>query len=180
MDSSSDSSESDDCDGLRRKALQVILPTDFNPDSEPQDGTEYLQHVIYERRKIRKYLRADIDISKYRKNQTFNIHQKNEVETFTEYLPSIEWQVKKLKDFQDFKLLIDNQIDKNYVPKVGFFSQTQFSEMLNTEGPKLTVFLKYTQAVKLGMLEIITKTLHECFNNWNLKDSVAKYMDKLI
>ncbi|CAH1103476.1 unnamed protein product [Psylliodes chrysocephalus] len=177
MESMTDSSDSDDSAGFLRKAVEVTIPHDFNPNSVPQDGLEYLQHVIYERRNIKKYVRADIDTNKYSKNQTFTVpSHKHITETHKNHLPSIQWQVQKIKDFKDFKQIVENQIDKDFVPRTESFNEAQFLKILKTEGPQLSAFVKYTQSVKIRMLEIITKCLDSSLNNWKLEDCLGEWI----
>ncbi|KAJ8952787.1 hypothetical protein NQ318_008104 [Aromia moschata] len=71
----SDSEGSEDYEGLLKKALDVELPHNFDPNSVPQNGEEYLHHVIYERRKCKKLVAVDIDRNQFKHKQTFHVFE---------------------------------------------------------------------------------------------------------
>lgn len=83
---SSSSSDDEDNDGILKQAFEVQISRDFNPNSTPRDGKnsvnydrlfcksvlghEFLQHVIYERKKCKKLVTSDVNPDNYIKNRT--------------------------------------------------------------------------------------------------------------
>lgn len=77
--------------GILKKALDVEIPDDFDPTKVPQNGQytfqaecpiftyftvlgeEYIQLVMYEAQHCDEWIKADIDTSKFSKNQTFKV-----------------------------------------------------------------------------------------------------------
>ncbi|XP_023018819.2 gemin 2 [Leptinotarsa decemlineata] len=171
------SSDNDDDCGLLKKAIDVKLPENFDPNSIPQDGFEYLHHVIYERNNCEEWVASNIDTSKFRSNQTYQISLESTGKSIPErFIPSKEWQIRKLDDFKSFK----NFVDKQKLPEpslyVGKFSEEDFKKKLQTETPVFSEFVQYSQAVKIRMLEIISKYLNSLDRGKSIEDNIGTWI----
>ncbi|XP_018575992.1 gem-associated protein 2 [Anoplophora glabripennis] len=155
--SESDTSE-EECEGLLKKALQVEFPENFNPNSVPQNGQEYLHHVIYERRRCRKLVTANIDTDRFKSKQTIHIALDNSKKEAPKYcIPSEEWQIEKLNDFSEFRQYVHSKILEE--PTETNFDELGFIERIKGETPVFSEITKYSQSSKIRMLQIITKYL---------------------
>ncbi|KAJ8928142.1 hypothetical protein NQ314_019322 [Rhamnusium bicolor] len=126
-------SSDEECVGLLKKAIDVELPANFNPNSVPQNGEEYLHHVNTKR------VAPDY------------------------CLPTKEWQDNKIEDFTDFRKYVHSKItseptvtsfnEECFIEKVRneipVFSQvTQYSQASKIR--MLQIIAKYLEALSPG------------------------------
>ncbi|KAJ3643479.1 hypothetical protein Zmor_026188 [Zophobas morio] len=150
--------EEDDDSGILKQALHVEFPDDFNPDKVPQTGEEYLQHVIYERKKYKQWVTVDIDRSKFKNQQTLKVEVGNSIKKAPSMLiPTREWQMAKIEDFTNFRKFIHFKITKELT--VNSFNEESFIEKTQTEYPVFSEVTVYTQAAKMRMLYLISRHL---------------------
>ncbi|XP_057671595.1 gem-associated protein 2 [Diorhabda carinulata] len=156
--SDNDSYDSEEDSGLLKKAFDVHLPENFDPNSVPRDGEEYLHHVIYERNMCKKWVASPIDPKKLKKYSTFEIPIKViKYNIPLHLLPSLEWQYQKLRDFKDFKETVD-KINETYDRKatISVFNEDKFMTKLQISAPRYSTICQYKQTAKIRMLELIT------------------------
>ncbi|CAH1155356.1 unnamed protein product [Phaedon cochleariae] len=168
----------DDCDGLLRKALDVDFPEDFNPNSIPQNGQEYLHHVIYERNQCEKLVISNIDPNKYRKNQTYAVKVKDPVKTsINHYLPSNSWQHEKIQHFLHMKHFLEKYNDGARSTKtLTTFDENDFIEKMKNQLPSFSEFQTLSQAIKIKMLELIMRHLNSLEPGNSISDNVGTWI----
>uniref|UniRef100_A0AAR5QHK4 Gem-associated protein 2 n=1 Tax=Dendroctonus ponderosae TaxID=77166 RepID=A0AAR5QHK4_DENPD len=153
------SESSDDECGVMRKALDVSLPDDFDPESIPQTGEEYLHHVIYERtNKCRKWVTAEGDFTKYKKNQTVHVTIETESpKALEKFCPSKSWQDNALQDYIQLRTFLSNTQQPN--PTDQSICKKSFWKSIEKTRPSFSEITQYSQAAKILMLAEITKYL---------------------
>ncbi|KAG5888577.1 hypothetical protein JTB14_029874 [Gonioctena quinquepunctata] len=148
------SEESDDePEGLLKKALDVDFPENFNPNSVPQNGEEYLHHVMYERKQL-----------------TVKTSVK---QTSGRCIPSSDWQSKKLKDFEYFKDFVRKQNPPE--PSLTILDEENFKQIIQRNSSFLQ-FVKYTQSVHINMLKWISKYLRSLGQGKSIEDNVGTWI----
>ncbi|KAJ8920228.1 hypothetical protein NQ315_011889 [Exocentrus adspersus] len=174
--SRSESESSDEeCEGLLKLALKVDFPEDFNPDSVPQNGEEYLHHVMYERRRCKKLVTANIDTDKFRSKQTVHVSVDDSKKKAPAHCqPTDEWQTEKLQDFKEFREYIHSRIVEE--PTETNFDETHFIDKIKNETPAFSVITKYSQSSKIRILQIITKYLDGLDPGETICDSVGTWV----
>ncbi|XP_030753648.1 gem-associated protein 2 [Sitophilus oryzae] len=157
----SDSESSSDESGIQKKALDVCIPENFDPNSIPQTGEEYLQHVIYERtKKCKKWVTAKADFTKFTKNQT--VHINKDVATskaLDKFYPTKDWQDNALKDFIQLRNFVNNS--KTALPLRDRFRTEDLLRKIHEAAPKFSEITQYSQAAKVQLLQDITNTLKQ-------------------
>ncbi|CAH0554345.1 unnamed protein product [Brassicogethes aeneus] len=163
----SDSSEDEKCNGLMKKALDVELPDNFDPNSVPQTGEEYLHHVIYERSKCKAWVTAKVDSDKFKHKQTFKINVDENVvpKINKDLLPTKEWQTKKIRDFTEFRTFIESQIESE--GDITCFNEETFTERVLNEKPTFSELIQYAQYSKVRMIQIISRIFDNLNNELN-------------
>ncbi|KAF7273130.1 hypothetical protein GWI33_014124 [Rhynchophorus ferrugineus] len=155
----SESDSSDDEFGIQKKALDVSLPEDFDPNSIPQTGEEYLQHVIYERtKKCKKWVTANKDFSRFNKNQT--VHINNDVvnkKALDKFYPTKEWQDKALESFTQLRNFVNNT--EKPAPGKDRFKYDDLLAYIQGAPPIFSEITQYSQAAKVQMLQDISNAL---------------------
>ncbi|KAJ8983820.1 hypothetical protein NQ317_008946 [Molorchus minor] len=153
----SDSSDGE-YDGILKRALEVKMPDNFDPNSIPQNGNEYLHHVIYERSRCQKCVTVDIDRSKFKNKQTFRVQEEPIMKPPPRnFLPTSEWQIEKIKDFTDFRQYVHSQILEG--SNITSFDDDNFIEKAKNETPIFSEITQFSQSCKITMLRIITNYL---------------------
>nr|CAH7748653.1 unnamed protein product [Callosobruchus chinensis] len=148
-------------EGLLKKALDVTLPENFCPSSAPQDGFEYLQNVIYERKNhCDDVVIANIDVQKFSARQTYHVKLDNK--TLFPYAPTPEWQNAKLEEFKVFRQIITAHICNP--PKIDSVENNFIDDMIASP-PQFSQAISYSQACKTRMLKIILQYLANSENN---------------
>ncbi|XP_066247813.1 protein Gemin2 [Euwallacea similis] len=164
MDQMEDLTESsgDEYTGILKKFVDVQIPDDFDPNSVPQTGEEYLQHVIYERnKKCPKCVKADIDISKYRSNQTVFSYQYPGLPVALEkFYPTKTWRDKALYDFNQFRNFLANTVTRDEADQV-FSAETFRQRLKDLSHPTFSELTSYSQASKIFMLDLINNHLQD-------------------
>lgn len=175
-DSDFGSDTSSDDYAIQKKALDVQLPEDFNPNAIPQTGEEYLQHVIYERtKKCRKWVTAKQDFTVFNKNQTVHITEDTEVKkALDKFYPSRKWQDKAFKDFTELRNFIHN--NGPFDPKKELMITENFLEIIEQSPPKFSDIKEYCQAAKIKMLEEIISHLDEFDDSKGLSHNLGAWI----
>ncbi|GJQ86865.1 hypothetical protein Trydic_g19533 [Trypoxylus dichotomus] len=142
---------------MLKKALDVTLPDDFDPNIVPQNGEEYLQLVMYEAKQCKKWVAVDVDRSKL-KEPTLKIDMiENCAKAPQDMLPSEQWQKEKLKDFSNLRQFLESKIEKN--PNLETVQDSHWIDRIATEIPKFSTINNLSQGSKVRLLQIILEQL---------------------
>ncbi|KAI4462273.1 gemin2 [Holotrichia oblita] len=158
FDEFEESSSDEDC-GMLKKALDVSLPEDFDPNIVPQNGEEYLQLVMYEAKQCKKWVAVNVDRSKL-KQPTLKIDMiENCDKAPLNMLPSQEWQKDKLKDFSNLRLFLEDKITES--PELATIQDNLWIDRISTEVAKFSTIDSLSQGGKVRLLQIILEQLEK-------------------
>ncbi|KAK9881014.1 hypothetical protein WA026_014357 [Henosepilachna vigintioctopunctata] len=150
----SDSSGASDY-GLMKQALpfNCVIPRNFDPSKIPQTAEEYLQYGVYERSLTKPWIRAKIDPAKLTQNMCYQLKiDKLDNSVSTDFLPSQEWQKKKLEEFIEFRDFIQPRLNVSSTNVLrGKISEANFIN----QSPCFSKIITYSQEDKIKVLEII-------------------------
>ncbi|XP_060528979.1 gem-associated protein 2 [Cylas formicarius] len=164
----SDSDSSTENIGILKKALDVTLPEDFNPNSVPTNGEEYLHHVIYERTRHKKCVKADKDFSAFKKNQTIHVTDENHIQkSLDKFYPTAEWEERVLKDFIQVRQFIEKHLPSQPI-KCNFSN-----ELLDKTPPLFSEISTYSQSGKLIMLQQLSRSLDHFDPDVGISDNIG-------
>lgn len=147
-----DSDSEDDYSGLQRQALPVDLPPDFDPSAEPQNGAEFLHHVIYEARNCEQSTYSKIDKRKIKKTDIPTRFLPPQIDCCktvpSSNLPSEEWQQRKLADFNKLRKFVEKKrenvikINDSFVAKIIFNDYPTYSELISSSQSRILCMLQ--------------------------------------
>ncbi|XP_050304634.1 gem-associated protein 2 isoform X2 [Anthonomus grandis grandis] len=170
--SDSDSSEESDL-GLLKKALDVTLPDDFDPNSVPQSGVEFLQHVIFERTQCKQWVTATKDFTKYNEKQ--NVHGVDVPKALQKFYPTKQWQDKTINDLTQLKTYIKNS--QTFEPTKIFIRRGNFFDRLEhgVAPPTLSEIGQYCQSAKVRMFSYMTEVLEDFDPLMGISDNLGTW-----
>ncbi|CAG9771629.1 unnamed protein product [Ceutorhynchus assimilis] len=169
-----DTESSDEETVSQRKALDVQMPHDFDPNSIPQTGEEYLQHVIYERtKKCKTLVVANGDFSKFDKNRTIHLDKSSDVhKPLDKFIPTKEWLDNAIKDFTQLRNLI-----KNSSKDLPYENVTNLCiKKVENSPPVFSDITRYTQASKINMLHEITSHLDKFDSTTGISENLGTWI----
>ncbi|KAB0794577.1 hypothetical protein PPYR_11416 [Photinus pyralis] len=156
------SSDSSDCDSdeefFTKKCFAVELPKNFDPNSTPSTGEEYLQHVMYEARNCDKVKSVNFDSHKFRQKQTVYVSEtdRDYVAAPTRMVPSIEWQENIIREFEDYRHYVASQLPHTPNPKKSDFIWSENSAL---EYPELLTITNLNCIEQTSILKRIIENL---------------------
>ncbi|XP_022917760.1 gem-associated protein 2 [Onthophagus taurus] len=158
MSAFEEESSSDEEITLLRKAVDVELPKNFDPTKVPENGTEYLHLVMYEAKRCKQWVTADIDANKI-KEPTLKVDLIDNCEKAPQQMiPSIHWQKEKLKAFTDLRQFLEKHASEN---PTKYYNREVIEKIVDADIPTFEQINTCIQSTKLDILQYILNKLDE-------------------
>ncbi|XP_055902730.1 protein Gemin2 [Eupeodes corollae] len=162
-----------DLESFQQQALQVRQPDeDFDPDSIPQNGEEFLMKVIYERKHCPAIL-VKPPKGKHSKPNTVTIPEINEMDTLSDVSPSslrptVQWKDAQAEDFIGIMNKVENmrkQPESNQASDITPLPLTddenEWEAFCRKNTPLLSTILRIDQRLLEKLLEFESEWLSD-------------------